>query len=64
MKIFMDNLMLGIQLVNISTRCSSHPQGKVNMKRGAKIMEVYDSPGYWIATMKKLAGRVTSSCAS
>ena len=25
---FVDNLMLGVQLADISTRCSSHPQGK------------------------------------
>ena len=25
---FMDNLMLDVQLADISTRCSSHPQGK------------------------------------
>ena len=25
---FMDNLMLGVQLADLSTRCSSHPQGK------------------------------------
>ena len=24
-----DNLILGVQLANISTRCSSHPQGRV-----------------------------------
>ena len=25
---FVDNLMLGVQLADVSTRCSSHPQGK------------------------------------
>ena len=27
-RFFVDNLMLGVQLANVSTRCSSHPQGK------------------------------------
>ena len=27
-RFFVDNLMLGVQLIDISTRCSSHPQGK------------------------------------
>ena len=26
-RFFVDNLMLGVQLADISTRCSSHPQG-------------------------------------
>ena len=30
---FVDNLMLGVQLADVSTRCSSHPQGKVVHKR-------------------------------
>ena len=25
--LFVDNLMLGVQLADVSTRCSSHPQG-------------------------------------
>ena len=25
---FVDNLMLGVQVADVSTRCSSHPQGK------------------------------------
>ena len=31
--------MLRVQLADVSTRCSSHPQGKV--KRGAKMMAIY-----------------------
>ena len=27
-RFFVDNLMLGVQLADVSTRCSSHPQGK------------------------------------
>ena len=26
--LFVDNLMLGVQLADVSTRCSSHPQDK------------------------------------
>ena len=25
---FVDNLMLGVQVADVSTRCSSHPRGK------------------------------------
>ena len=35
----MDNLMFSVQLGDVSTRCSSHPQGKV--KRGAKMLVLY-----------------------
>ena len=35
----MDNLMFSAQLADVSTRCSSHPQGKV--KRGAKMLVLY-----------------------
>ena len=28
-RFFVDNLMLGVQLADVSTRCSSHPQGKL-----------------------------------
>ena len=27
-RFFVDNLMLGVQVADVSTRCSSHPQGK------------------------------------
>ena len=27
-RFFVDNLMLGVQLADVSTRCSNHPQGK------------------------------------
>ena len=27
-RFFVDNLMLGVQFADVSTRCSSHPQGK------------------------------------
>ena len=37
-RFFVDNLMPSVQLANISTRCSSYPQGKV--KQGAKFIEV------------------------
>ena len=35
----MDNLMIGVQLADVSTRCSSHPQG--NMIAG-DLYEVYN----------------------
>ena len=32
-RFFVDNLMFGVQFANVSTRCSSHPQG-VSEARG------------------------------
>ena len=31
-RFFVDKLMLGVQLANISTRCCSHPQGKSEVR--------------------------------
>ena len=31
-RFFVDNLMLDVQLANILTRCSSHPQGKSEIR--------------------------------
>ena len=31
-RFFVDNLMLGVQLADVLTRCSSHPQGKSETK--------------------------------
>ena len=38
-RFFVDNLMLGVQLADVSTRCSSHPQGKSEAR--CEMMSIY-----------------------
>ena len=38
-RFFVDNLMLGVQLADVSTRCSSHPQGKSEAR--CEMMAIY-----------------------
>ena len=52
----MDNLMLGVQLTDVSTRCSSHPQG---------ISEARcENAGAWMLRLRASAARCRGRSAS
>ena len=50
-RLFVDSLMLGVQLADVSTRWSSHPQGKLQKFPASSCADIYQghpSGYYWL----------------
>ena len=57
-RFFVDNLMLSVQLADVSTRCSSHPQGKSGFGFGSNfiVLSRTDSPANSRGSWEKFQG--------